>query len=87
MDVSFKGCVQGVGFRYTAVSIAVIRRISGFVRNEPDGSVALSAEGEREDLLAFLSDLQSSHVSRYIDHLNVSWREAGGTFRGFVIAR
>ena len=48
-DVVFKGRVQGVGFRYTARDMARERGITGWVKNLPDGSVRLIAEGD--DLL------------------------------------
>lgn len=48
------GRVQGVGFRWSAVREAGRRGITGMVRNCPDGSVYLEAEGERERLDEFV---------------------------------
>ncbi|NQU33286.1 MAG: acylphosphatase [Bacteroidetes bacterium] len=52
--ISVYGKVQGVGFRYHTSKKAAEFNISGFVRNKPDGSVYIEAEGEEIDLLAFI---------------------------------
>lgn len=51
------GSVQGVGFREATVRRALDLGLTGWVRNQPDGTVAVHAEGQEpavEDLLAFL---------------------------------
>lgn len=40
------GRVQGVWFRSSAEREATLRGVSGFARNEPDGSVLLELEGD-----------------------------------------
>ena len=57
--VLFYGRVQGVGFRYTTVSIARRYPVVGFVRNLSDGSVELVAEASLSVLNRFLADLES----------------------------
>jgi acylphosphatase len=41
-----QGRVQGVGYRYFVQREAGARGVTGFVRNLPDGSVEVVAEGE-----------------------------------------
>ena len=41
----FYGRVQGVGFRYTARRAAGEARVTGWVRNEYDGSVTMELQG------------------------------------------
>ena len=55
MRVSFQihGSVQGVGFRRFAAWEAQRLDLAGWVRNEPDGSVAGEAEGPEATLEAF----------------------------------
>ncbi len=53
-NIRITGRVQGVGFRYSARSVARYYNIKGFVRNEPDGSVYLEAEGNDEDMKEFI---------------------------------
>jgi acylphosphatase len=48
------GRVQGVGFRWSAAREARNHGITGFVKNLPDGSVYIEAEGSGEDLNAFV---------------------------------
>ena len=40
----FYGMVQGVGFRYTASHAANMYRLTGYVKNEYDGSVSMETE-------------------------------------------
>ena len=54
LNISVRGNVQGVGFRYSALKAAQSYKICGFVRNEPDGSVYIEAEGEEFNLGLFL---------------------------------
>lgn len=50
-----EGKVQGVGYRFSCMEAARRHRISGIVMNRMDGSVYVEAEGEEEDLSAFVS--------------------------------
>lgn len=48
------GYVQGVGFRYRTMREALSCGIKGFVKNMPDGSVYIEAEGTRKELIRFV---------------------------------
>lgn len=48
------GQVQGVGFRWSTATEARSIGITGYVKNLPDGSVYIEAEGSREQLNAFI---------------------------------
>jgi acylphosphatase len=52
--IHITGHVQGVGFRWNAAREARLRGITGFVRNMPDGSVYIEAEGYKEQLDEFV---------------------------------
>ena len=84
VHVFFSGRVQGVGFRYTAVSIARGFLVTGFVRNLDDGRVELLAEGEEEDLKSFLAKI-SAEMAGHTTRTEESWGEARGDVRGFRI--
>lgn len=65
-EVRYTGRVQGVGFRATTRSIAAGHAVTGWVRNEPDGSVRVQIQGEARDIDACLGDL-ARVMARYID--------------------
>ena len=73
--VCYSGRVQGVGFRYTAERLARGFPISGFVRNQRDGSVELLVEGEPEPVEAFLSAL-GRQMQDYIHEASVQEQSA-----------
>ncbi len=64
----YTGRVQGVGFRYTTRALAQDHPIVGFVRNLPDGTVELEAEGERDAVTAFLA-LVAKHFNAHIQQV------------------
>ncbi len=46
----FKGELQGLGFRNNVRNTALSLNISGWIKNLPDGSVEMEAEGRENDL-------------------------------------
>jgi acylphosphatase len=58
--IIFSGHVQGVGFRFTAYHIANRHKLTGFVRNLPDGSVEMLAQGTADDIDSCISQIQES---------------------------
>ncbi len=85
MVAIFEGRVQGVGFRFTVADVAAKREVTGFVRNEWDGSVYVEAEGRKSELEAFMQDIYRSHVRAGIRHEHREWKEATGTYKRFEI--
>ena len=51
--LNFRGRVQGVGFRYKAKYLAQSLGLTGWVRNEMDGTVTLEIQGRPYVLFRF----------------------------------
>ncbi len=82
--VVYVGRVQGVGFRMTTVELA--RRhagVAGYVRNRPEGTVELEAEGPPDAVNALLADV-SEHFSGHIQDSHKTSVEPQGE-KGFDI--
>lgn len=58
--IRFSGKVQGVGFRATARGIARRHGLVGWVRNEPDGTVLLEAQGPRGEIDAVVAEIRAA---------------------------
>ena len=58
--IIFSGRVQGVGFRYTAHRMAALHRLTGYVRNLPNGTVEMLAQGPARDIDDCIRDIQDS---------------------------
>ena len=85
-SITFVGNVQGVGFRYTAIRIARDFNVTGWVRNEADGSVKCVAEGEKVELDRLVAAIEDA-MRNNIENTTVQTGPATGEFRDFSIAR
>jgi len=83
--VSYRGRVQGVGFRATARGIARGLPITGWVRNVHDGSVQLEAQGAEGDLKEFRRRLTDAMSVLVESEDAVTMPDAAGE-TGFVIS-
>lgn len=84
-EVVFTGRVQGVGFRYTTRSLARNYAVTGFVRNVPDGTVELVAEGLPREVDAFILALKD-RMGGYIREAREEDAPPSGAYDGFEIA-
>jgi acylphosphatase len=82
--VAYSGRVQGIGFRYTTCSIARRYRVSGYVRNLPDGRVEVVAEGDPHELDAFRREVRERFFGNIRDE-RLDVQPATGEFVGFDI--
>ena len=87
LHVLYSGRVQGVGFRYTAKTVATGFEVTGIVRNLPDGRVELIAEGLKDELEGFQQAIRESGLGSLIAREDVTWEDAKNEFRGFEITR
>jgi acylphosphatase len=80
------GKVQGVGYRYFATTVARELRLSGWVRNLPDGRVEALAVGPERQLKRFDSELRIGPLRADVHSVEVA--EVGavdGKLDGFHI--
>ena len=69
LHLRFTGQVQGVGFRWTSSLVARELGLTGWVRNESDGSVTAEIQGAASHVGAFFSrmlDEYRRHPIRYV---------------------
>ena len=76
----------GVGYRYFVTDCARETGVSGFVKNMPDGSVTIVAEGSDDALDTFVRMVRT-HTNKAIrvEALEITRSEPTGEFSGFGI--
>ena len=79
------GCVQGVSFRWYTRTRALELEVSGWVRNLPDGSVELVAEGSLTNVQNIVDWCRQGPSHAVVDDLKVGWEDATGEFSEFAI--
>ena len=65
---TFTGFVQGVGFRYRAYHAANSLGLTGWVRNESDGSVTMEVQGEEQAIRVLLETIENGHYIEIENH-------------------
>ncbi len=80
--IVFTGRVQGVGFRYRASYVARAREVTGWVKNNWDGSVEMEAQGTEDAIDKMLAALQQDRFIRidYMDVKNIPAQERENGF-------
>lgn len=85
VECRITGRVHVVMFRDFTARNARRLGLAGFVKNNPDGSVAVVAEGEENDLLVFLKKLEKGPLLARVDRVETIWKESVGDFLDFQI--
>mgnify|MGYP000170857423 CR=1 FL=1 len=83
--VLISGRVQGVFFRYETKRMAIRHRVSGWVRNMPDGRVEAVFEGEESDVKAMIEFCHRGPPGAIVREVEVIWEKPTGKFQGFQI--
>ncbi len=68
--IVFYGKVQGVGFRYTAKYLARSLGLTGWVKNEWDGTVSMEIQGRETQINELLKGLNRS------SYINIEWTDS-----------
>lgn len=83
--MTITGLIQGVFFRQGVKEQADALGLTGWVRNEPDGSVEIVAEGGEENLQKLSEWCRKGTEWSRVDRIEIEWLEARGEFEGFEI--
>jgi acylphosphatase len=86
ISIRVSGKVQGVFFRANTKTQADNFGLTGFVRNEPDGSVYIEAEGDEKSLTEFIEWCNVGPSFAKVDSCEVDDGELKN-FSDFVIQR
>ena len=79
------GRVQGVFFRDFVHGIAELHGLTGWVRNCPEGTVEVRAEGPKDKLLELLKFLELGPPRARVDRVDVTWSEYSGDDNSFQV--
>lgn len=80
-----RGRVQLVMFRDFAQRTSRRFGITGTVKNLPDGTVEVVAQGERGELEKLLTELHKGSLLSRVDSVESEWREPTKKFDDFTI--
>lgn len=72
LNIKISGLVQGVFFRITAKEQADKLGITGFARNEVDGSVYIEVEGEKLNLDKFVDWCRQGLTAARVEKVEIS---------------
>lgn len=79
------GTVQGVSFREFARRKAESLSVSGWARNKNDGTVEITAEGERAQLDELVAWCHRGPKAAHIDKVDCEFSEPKNEFKTFKI--
>ena len=83
----FHGSVQGVGFRFAACKAASECSVTGWVRNLPDGSVEIVAQGSPDAVARMTAWAQCGPRSAWVDRVQIETLEGSWALDAFEIRR
>lgn len=72
LSIIVHGKVQGVGFRYFALQLALENEITGWVKNMDDGSVEIEAVGDEHQLEKFIFNLEKGNRFTKVENLQIN---------------
>ena len=87
IDVIVTGQVQGVWFRRYTQEKARELGITGWVRNESDGTVTVVAEGNDKLLIKLAKWLEIGSPDANVDTLKVNWGDAKEKLNSFEVIK
>ena len=80
-----QGKVQGVFYRSETVKAAQTLGLTGWVKNKPDGSVRIIAQGSAEELEKLVQWCRSGPPLAKVVKVEVEWEKANKNYKRFVV--
>jgi len=77
------GTIQNVGYRAKVIGFAKAFELTGFVHNLDDGRVRIIAEGEKNNLNAFIDAIQITNTLIKVDGAEVEYGDVTGDLNDF----
>lgn len=71
-NITIRGRVQNVGYRYSALQTALKFNISGYVKNQYNGTVYIEAEGEEINIENFINWCKKGSKYSFITDVEIS---------------
>jgi acylphosphatase len=79
------GRVHGVGFRYATQAMGQRLDLVGWVRNQPDGTVATWAQGSEDAVARFAAYLEQGPPAARVASVEIVATEPDATLQGFQV--
>ena len=86
-EILVKGLVQGVGFRYFVYRKASELKLTGYVKNQIDGSVLTVAEGKKSSIEILFNQLKIGPMYADVRDIKIAWTAFCSEFSSFEIRR
>ncbi|MCA9735815.1 acylphosphatase [candidate division KSB1 bacterium] len=83
--IKVSGRVQGVGFRYFVQKKAIELDIVGEVKNQPDGSVLIIAQGSVTTMNTFIQQVETGPSFSRVDQCVINDQDRDKIYKDFKI--
>ena len=83
IHLTITGNVQGVGFRYFCGVQAALLGLTGYARNQSDGTVAVEAQGGAGAIEQFIQAVSRGPRESKVTNVEIEDREVDGNEVGF----
>ena len=84
-ELIIRGRVQGVFYRQSTRETAIGLRLTGWTRNNLDGSVAAVFEGEKQQIDKAIAWCRQGPPAARVSEVDVVWLDFRDEFNGFHI--
>lgn len=85
VNITVRGKVQGVGFRYYSFQRANALTLTGWVRNNSNGSVTVCVRGESNKIKQIIEQLKAGPGAPFISESDIEWLETVEQYSSFEI--